>query len=99
MLPTASRIKVAFIYGSIAKQTDTAKSDVDLMIIHDNLAYAEVFPLLESAEVKLSRKVNPTLYSTSEWTTRRAKDNHFLNQVISQPKIFLIGTEDDLRKF
>jgi len=94
--PITSEIHIAFIYGSIAKQEDTAYSDIDLMLVSDNLTYADLFKLLEEAQVKLGRSIHPTFYSLSEWKRKRGADNHFLNQIMAQPKIFLIGTEDEL---
>jgi len=96
--PTASQIAIAFIYGSIAKQEDTASSDVDLMLIGTDLTYSDVFQLLTKAESQLDRKINPTLYTPSEWTRKYKKDNHFIKQVMKQPKIFLIGSIDELSK-
>ena len=96
LAPIASQIHIAFIYGSIAKQEDTATSDIDLMLVCDNLTYADLFKLLEEAQVQLVRSIHPTFYSLSEWKRKREAHNHFLNQVIAQPKIFLIGTEDEL---
>jgi len=98
LAPIASQIHIAFIYGSIAKQEDTATSDVDLMLICDNLTYADLFKLLEDAQVKLGRSVHPTFYSPSEWTRKYQANNNFLAQIVKQPKIFLIGTEGELTK-
>lgn len=97
--PLAHQISISFIYGSIAKQEDSTHSDIDLMITSDDLTYADLFPLLERAEVTLARHINPTCYSISEWICKRKRNNHFLNQVMKQPKIFLIGTEDEIKKF
>jgi len=97
--PLTQQIHLAFIYGSIAKQVDTASSDIDLMLISDNLTYAEIFQLLESAETKLGRKINPTFYSSAEWTRKYQERNNFVTQILKQPKIFLIGTEDEFAKF
>lgn len=96
--PIISQIHIAFIYGLIAKQEDTAVSDIDLMLVSDNLTYADLFKLLEEAHEKLGRSINPTFYSLSEWKRKRDSNNHFIHQVIAQPKIFLIGTEDELVK-
>ncbi len=96
--PIASQIYIAFIYGSIAKQEDTATSDIDLMLVCDNLTYADLFKLLEESEVKLGRPIHPTFYSPSEWKRKYQANNHFLAQIIKQPKIFLIGSEDELSK-
>lgn len=94
----ADKISFAFIYGSIAKQEDTAKSDIDLMIIGNNLSYGEIFQLVTEPEKKLGRKINPTLYSVSQWKHQVSRDNNFIKKVIKQPKIFIIGTEEDLNE-
>ena len=94
--PLVEKIKFAFIYGSMAKQTDNTQSDVDLMIISDTLTYAEIFKLLEPAETQLSRKINPTFYTLAEWSRKKKMVNNFILQLIKQPKIFLIGTENEL---
>jgi predicted nucleotidyltransferase len=96
--PIAKKVHIAFIYGSIAKQEDTANSDIDLMVIGDDLTYADIFHLLENAEAQLGRKINPTFYSLSEWSRKNKEGNHFLIKIQKQAKIFLIGTEDELGK-
>ena len=98
LAPIASQVHIAFIYGSIAKQEDTATSDIDLMLVGDNLTYADVFKLLEEAQEKLGRLISPTFYSPTEWTRKYQANNHFLAQIVKQPKIFLIGCEDELAK-
>lgn len=92
------QLKLAFIYGSFSKQTDAATSDIDLMLIGDDLTYAEIFKLIENAEKILNRKISPTFYTPQEWIRKRKEGSHFINQVIEQPKIFVIGTEDELKK-
>ncbi len=94
--PIKNQIKVAFIYGSIAKQEDTAHSDIDLMLIGNNLTYADIFKLLEKTELQLGRKINPTFYSISDWSRKNKKSSHFIRKIIEQPKIFLIGTGSEL---
>lgn len=96
--PIAPQIKIAFIYGSIAKQEDTATSDIDLMLIGNDLTYADVFKLLEKAESQLGRKINPTFYTSSDWLHKYNEDNNFVTKVTKQPKIYLIGTENELAK-
>lgn len=96
LAPLAQQIEAAFVYGSVAKQQDTASSDIDLMIISPSLAYADVFAALETAATTLGRKVNPTLYTPLEIDRRREQDNAFVTRVLQQPKIWLIGTEEQL---
>lgn len=92
----ASRIRLAFIFGSVAKGSDTAASDIDVLIVSDDIAYGDLFNALATAEESLGRKVNPTLYSAAEFERKVRDDNHFVTRVLAQPKIFLKGTEDDL---
>lgn len=87
----AERIELAFIFGSVAKGTDTAASDIDVMVVAEDLAYADLFERLGPAEAALGRKVNPTLYTPEEVARRQREDNHFITRVLEQPKIFLIG--------
>ena len=94
LAPLAGQIDLAFVYGSVARQQDTAQSDVDLMVVSASLGYGELFGALESATVALGRKVNPTLYAPAEWDKRIAQDSAFITRVLQQPKIWLIGNEE-----
>jgi len=94
--PFIHNIELAFVYGSVAKKTDTAVSDIDLMIVSDSLAYAEVFPVLERVADKLQRSVQPTIYSMNELTIRIQSDRSFIKRVLEQPKIWIIGQESEL---
>ena len=93
---SANSIRCAFVYGSVAKGADTAASDIDVMIIAEGLSYGEIFEALSKAEETLGRKVSPVLYSSTEFLKRVQDDNHFVTSVLAQPKILLIGTEDDI---
>jgi len=97
LAPLAARITAAFVYGSVAKQTDTARSDIDLMIVSDELGFADLFQALQAVESELGRAVNPTVYSRVEWAARRAEGNAFVNRVMERPRLWLIGGESDLR--
>ena len=93
LAPFAEHITDAFVYGSLAKGTDTAQSDVDLMIVGEELDYPKVYEALQEAERILDRKVNPTLYSRKEFRKRRREQNPFLERVLAQPKLWMIGSE------
>jgi predicted nucleotidyltransferase len=96
LLPLAARIETAFVYGSVAKQQDTAGSDIDLMVVSDTLSYADLFAALEGAAAKLARTVNPTVYSRKELDTRVRSDNAFIKRVWSQPRLPVIGDAHEL---
>lgn len=94
--PLADRIDVAFVFGSAAAGTDTARSDIDLFIIGREITYANTMSALADAEHTLGRKVNPTLYTASELHSKLESGNAFLRRVLDQPKIFLIGSSGDI---
>ncbi|RBW48593.1 transcriptional regulator [Marinobacter sp. F3R11] len=88
----SDKIDLALIYGSVAKKTDHANSDIDLMLVSDSLTLEEVFEALEPAEAKLSRTINPTLYKQEEFEKRRANNNPFLRKVLDGQYILLKGS-------
>jgi predicted nucleotidyltransferase len=90
------RIKAAFVYGSIAKGTDTAQSDIDLMVISADVAYPELYSALQEAEAALGRPVHVSLATPAEWKRKLAEGNPFVTKVQAQPRISVIGAVDDL---
>lgn len=96
LAPLAPKIDAAFVYGSVAKQQDSAHSDIDVMVVSPELGYADVFGALENATVSLGRKINPTLYTPADIARRIEQNNAFVTRVWQQPKIWLIGHEDQL---
>ncbi|MGH8291802.1 MAG: nucleotidyltransferase domain-containing protein [Steroidobacteraceae bacterium] len=96
LAPLAPRLRAAFVFGSIAKGTQTAGSDIDLMVVSDIVSYGEVFEALEGASKSLGRTVNPTVYSWGEFDRRRRDGKVFVKRVLEQPKIWLIGSEHGL---
>lgn len=96
LTPLADRIRAAFVYGSVAKGTDVASSDIDLMLVSDDLAYPEVMGALHPVIERLGREVNPTLYTYAELRQRVDSGNSFVTRVLQQPRIWLIGGEHEL---
>ena len=87
-------ILYAFIYGSVAKGTDTATSDIDILVIAEGLSYSHLYEALTKAEETLGRKVSPILYSPEEFMKKLHGDNHFVTRVLNQQKIVLLGNEN-----
>lgn len=94
--PYADTITAAFVYGSVAKGTDTAASDIDLMVIGDDLNYSDLYSALQGTEGTLGRKVNPMFLSSQDWQRRAAQKGSFAQKVNVLPKIFVLGSESDL---
>lgn len=91
------KIKAAFVYGSVAKGADTASSDVDLMVIGDDLTYTDLYAGLQKAEDILRRPVNPTFLSFDEWRRKVSTKDSVIAKINAQPKLFVIGSETDLK--
>jgi predicted nucleotidyltransferase len=95
--PLKPQIDASFVYGSVAKRRDTAASDIDLMVLSDTLTYGDVFKVLDPLSTRLGRRVNPTVYSRAEWVKRIKGGHAFASRVLAQPKLWIIGSEYDLR--
>ena len=95
LLPFESHIESAFIYGSVAKNEDTAFSDIDLFVLASEIGSADLYPKLIDAEEKLGRKIGLTVYRPMEYQRKLKEKNHFLVSVADGPKIQLIGKPDE----
>ncbi len=90
------QIELAFVYGSIASAEDRADSDIDLMVVSPDLAYAELMEIPADAEQALGRKINPTIYNAAEVESRLKRQDVFLSRVMERPKIWVKGADDDI---
>jgi predicted nucleotidyltransferase len=89
--PLRDRISLAMVYGSVAKGTDRADSDIDVLIVSDELPLEDIFAALADAEHSLGRKINPRLYTVEEFRRRRDDGNPFLADVLAGETIVLMG--------
>ena len=89
------KIKIAFVFGSFARKEEKAASDIDLMVIGD-IVLRKLTGLLMDVSEKLGREINPYRLTESEFIKRKREKDHFLQEVLASPKIFITGTEDEL---
>lgn len=92
----ASDIKLAFVYGSVAQGSDRASSDIDVMLVSETLSYGQIMAALGPAEKQLGRAVQITQYTLDEFMERKPTNHPFVAEVLRQPKLMIIGTEDDI---
>jgi len=95
--PLSKQIIAAFVYGSVAREQETAQSDVDLMVV-GKATLDQVLSRVSTTEKAIGRSINPTVYSFAEFKSKLATENHFLTSVLKGHKVFLLGDEDELRK-
>ncbi|MFM9924832.1 nucleotidyltransferase domain-containing protein [Variovorax sp. H27-G14] len=94
--PLADKIEAAFVFGSVAKKSDTASSDIDLLLVSDELAYSDLFLALDAVSARLGRTVNPTLLTRKELMRKLKDGESFATRVMAQPKLWVIGNADAL---
>lgn len=85
-----------FIFGSIARGEERAESDIDLMVI-GNIGLRKVSHLLSGMSEKLGREINPYVLTAHDFKRRLSSQDHFLTQVMSTKKLFIIGNENELK--
>jgi len=95
-LDRQKEIRVAFVFGSLAGGSEKAGSDIDLMVIGD-IGLRSLTRLLVGLTEKLGREINPYVLTTEEFSHRKSENEHFLNQVLKDSKLFIIGDENDLK--
>jgi len=96
LAPLAMQIEIAFVFGSVARQQERADSDVDLMVL-GNISFSDVVSALGGAQKTLGREINPTVYPVLEFRSKLAAGNHFLQSVMKEKKVFVLGSEHELR--
>jgi predicted nucleotidyltransferase len=97
--PYADKIKSAFVYGSVARGADTARSDIDLIVIGNDLNYSDLYTAAQNVTTTLGRKLNPLFLSESDWHRKASESGSVFNKISRSPKIFIVGTEEDLQEW
>lgn len=95
--PLAAKIQIAFVYGSVASNSEQSDSDIDLMLI-GKLTPVELAVPLRGARDMLGREINPTVYSLEEFSKKKKVKDHFLTRVLDKTKLFVIGNSNGLEK-
>jgi predicted nucleotidyltransferase/DNA-binding transcriptional ArsR family regulator len=96
LAPVATRVRVAFVFGSVAQGRETSGSDVDLMLVGD-VDFREAVELLHPAQGTIGREVNPKVFATEEFSAK-LRTEPFLAEVMRKPKLFIIGNAHDLEE-
>lgn len=92
--PLADRLIVALLFGSTVRRTDTAASDIDLLLVSDDVTLEGVYAAMAPLEDRLGRRVNPMIYTSDEFRRRRTANTGFLTRILRGPHIILMGSID-----
>jgi predicted nucleotidyltransferase len=91
------QISVAFVFGSVARGEQQTNSDVDVMLI-GTLSFGDAVQCLHNTETTLQRAINPAVYTIVEFKRRIENNDSFITEILNKPKLFIIGTENELRQ-
>ena len=95
LMPLANKIKLTFVFGSVAAGKDRADSDIDLMVVAYPMDYTKLLDALEAAEQELCRPVTPNIISPADWDRQRRRECGFIARVAAGPKLLVIGEDED----
>ena len=95
--PVENQISLAFVFGSLARGEQQLSSDVDVMLV-GSMGFADAVRMLHQVQDILRREFNPVVYSPDEFQRRSTSGDSFIREVLSKPKLFIVGNEDELRK-
>ncbi len=97
LAPLGDKISVAFVYGSVATGAERRASDIDVMVV-GTASFEEVVRALYPCQEQLRREINPNVYDVDEFKKKAKEKGSFLSRVLKDPKLFILGKENDLRK-
>ena len=92
--PLADKLILVLLFGSVARRADTAGSDIDLLLVSDDLTLEAIYAAMAPTEDRLGRRVNPTLYTSAEFQTRRTARTGFLTRILQEQHVVLVGSLD-----
>jgi len=90
------KIQSAFVFGSVARGEETSSSDIDIVVVGD-LGLRKLSGLLSDVSEKLGREINPHVFKPEEFAKRIKSKDHFVTSILQKPKVFIVGSEDELR--
>jgi len=96
LAPLSERILAAFLFGPIARQAETAHSDVDLFVV-GSVSFTEVLSAVSPLQERLGREVNPVVMTSEQFQTARRKEERFVKRILGEPRLFLMGSDNDLK--
>jgi predicted nucleotidyltransferase len=95
-LKDSDSVELAFIYGSVAKDEETKKSDIDLFVVGE-VEEEDLQQLVSDIEREIGREINYTLMTKREFDERIKRGEPFLKRIEKEKKLMLKGNLDVYR--
>jgi DNA-binding transcriptional ArsR family regulator len=93
--PFGDRIRLAFLYGSVARSQEESGSDIDLLTV-GKIGLSDLVPALRGAERTLGRPINPSVFSDEEFARKMRSGDHFVKTVLDSTIQFVKGSKNEL---
>lgn len=97
LAPLAGEIDLAFIFGSVAQGKERVTSDVDVFIV-GSASFTDVVKAFSQMHERLGREINPVVMPKNDFQKKHVEGERFVTRVVKEPKLFLIGTTNDIGK-
>jgi predicted nucleotidyltransferase len=97
LAPLTNEIDLAFIFGSVAQGKERVTSDVDVFVV-GSVSFTDVVKAFAQTHERLGREVNPVVMPKRDFVKKQAEAERFVVRIMKEPKLFLIGTANDLGK-
>jgi predicted nucleotidyltransferase/DNA-binding HxlR family transcriptional regulator len=95
--PLERKIVLAFVFGSVAQGKARQGSDIDLLVV-GSVSFTDVVEVCHEGTQRLGREVNPVVMSKTAFMKKYRDGDRFVARVAKEPKIYLIGDEDEFGK-
>jgi predicted nucleotidyltransferase len=96
LAPLADQISIAFLFGSFVRKQESHDSDLDLCVVGD-ATFASVVTAVRGIEPVIQREIHPTVYPENDFVAKFREGHHFVRSVVKEEKIYLLGSDDELR--
>jgi len=93
--PLAPKIRLAFVFGSVAQGRERGSSDVDVLVV-GAVPFDRVVETLSRTHERLRRDVNPVVMTEAAFHTKHRHGERFISRIVREPKIFLVGDAREL---
>lgn len=89
------KVRYAFLATRFVKWTPSSSEDVDILVV-GNIVLPELQAIVSDEQAKREQEINYSFMDEAEFKFRVRRRDPFILRVLLQPKIMLIGDEDEL---
>lgn len=96
-LPDKEKIRYALIYGSFAKGTESASSDIDLLMI-GGIDEDSILKSMQKIEKRIGHTINYILWTEKEFAQKIRERITLIREILKTPVIMIVGDENEFKR-